>query len=219
MALASTPVVEPARPTLEAVLMSSGPVGSAPVLNAATEVAIAPAPSTSAPAPAVAATPVPTPNPDEEWQALQPRLDVAWQNGPDQTIHLLDAFLLQAPGYAPGREKLYAALLARGNDLAGQGDMEAAISQLHRAQQLFPDRAEANDLLSALTPEPTPQPAATELEADASTPSDPPPSSDTVAVPLAVVPVRQQPTAVPPVREVQPPPPALPTPTKVPFVP
>jgi hypothetical protein len=139
----ATPVVQATRSALPAVLMSSAAAESAAAPNQSVAVA----------------TPAPAPSADDEWSALQPQLDAAWQTGPDQTITLLEAFLLSAPDYPAGREKLYAALVARGQDLFSQGDVSAATSQLERAQQLFPDRAEASDLLSAMTPEPAAEPA------------------------------------------------------------
>jgi hypothetical protein len=178
----ATPVAEATRSALQAVLMSS----------AAAEPAAAPNQSIAV------ATPAPTPSADDQWSALQPQLDAAWQTGPDQTIPLLEAFLLSAPDYPAGREKLYAALVAHGHDLFGQGDVTAATSQLERAQQLFPDRTEASDLLSAMTPEPAVEPAPPEADpaaqgdvpADANLPTqadvaaadaNPPTQSDVVA--------------------------------------
>jgi hypothetical protein len=223
----ATPLAEAARPTLGAVLMSSAPAAPTSGLNLHV---------------VVAATPAPTPSADDAWRALQPQLDAAWQTGPDQSITLLEAFLLGAPDYPAGREKLYAALLAHGHDLFGQGDVSAAASQLERAQQLFPERAEASELLSAMTPEPTaePVPADAELAAQGDVPADaepaapadppvdaaPPPTARATVAFAPVAPARVQPAAPPrvqsaaaqPVRQPQPAPP-LPTPTKVPFVP
>jgi hypothetical protein len=179
---------------------------------------------TAAPNQSVAiATPAPTPSADDEWSALQPQLDAAWQTGPDQSITLLEAFLLSAPDYPAGREKLYAALVARANDLFGQGDVSAAASQLERAQQLFPDRTEASDLLVAMTPEPTAEPvppdgapdAQGNVPADANPPTqgdvpadanpatqddppvadDPPPITHAAVAPAPVAPARAQPAA------------------------
>jgi len=100
-------------------------------------------------------TPMPTVSPTAEadlaWQQMQPQLDKAWSVGPGETITLLSGFLDRFPGYPPGKDKLYTALIASADGLAEEGETTAALEELDRAQHLLPERSEAPALTVALT--------------------------------------------------------------------
>ena len=151
---------------------------------------------------------------EQAWQDLQPRLDASWATNTPETITLLEGFLAEYPSVALAREKLYAALLANGNDLVSAGDPSAGAEQLTRAAELLPDRPEAQAALASLTPTPTSTPTATLVSAAGVSP--PPTATATPrsaevtsrrapAAPVAPAPAPVRPAANPP------------TPTKVPF--
>ncbi|TME39001.1 MAG: hypothetical protein E6I75_06150 [Chloroflexi bacterium] len=176
---------------------------------------------------------------DEAWQQLQPQLDQAWGSGPRETIALLQTFLARFPGYPPGQEKLYAALLASADGLLQQGQTEPARGELDRAQQLLPDRPEAPAVTAVLRQPPT-SATGQRLAADLAAAADQSPAVNEPAVadelPVVVAaprsPSHVQPPTPQPRPVVVPAPPrsppraasvpasaAAPTPTKVPFTP
>jgi hypothetical protein len=179
-----------------------------------------------APAPAIAVTPVPTPVPPtpapesagDALQALEPELSAAWGHDTERTVTLLESFVTRFPNDQSSQEKLYAALLARAQDVASAGDADQAKSLLEQARALLPARGEAGVQLARLAP--TPETV------------DPQPETRVVAPPPAPAPVvRAAPAVSAParastnVRAPAPAPPAAPivrpvapTPTKVPFV-
>jgi hypothetical protein len=189
--------------------------------------ALVPVPTTvEVPVPVSAPTPIPTPVPTPEprtgaevLQALEPELGAAWGHDTDRTLTLLQAFLAQFPNDQAGQEKLYAALLAKAQDLQSTGDTDQARADLEQARQLLPTRGEAGAQLARIAP--TPGPAETD---------DPQPAARVVAVPppapgpAARVAPAPAPRVSASVRAPAPPAPAsvvqrsAPTPTKVPFV-
>jgi hypothetical protein len=203
-------------------LLASAPVGpSGPKPQVAVaEAAPAPTPVAVAAIP----TPVPTPTSGQIWQTLQPQLDAAWGSDTPQTVAVLDEFLARFPDDEVARDKLYAALVATGRDLVSEGDAAQAVDPLERARVLFPERAEAVDVLASLTPTPAPavtrpaQPAPAAVRPVQPAPAPvvrPSTGGGTAASARPPTPTRPPAPAVvrPPVVQV-----AAPTPTKVPFV-
>jgi LysM repeat protein/Tfp pilus assembly protein PilO len=110
-----------------------------------------------------AGQPTPTPALSAEQQLMQ-RLDQAWAAGDWGTaISLLDELLAIKPGSTELAQKLYAALVNYGRQLAAAGKLEEAKSAFGRALVIKPDGAEAQAALQALasgtwsTATPTPQ--------------------------------------------------------------
>jgi hypothetical protein len=172
------------------------------------------------PAPTLGPTPVITSSPPtaaDAWQTLQPELDAAWGHDTPRTVALLDQFVSRFPDDQSAREKLYAALVASGEDLLAQGNTSEARAVLERARALIPTRGEAGQALARLTPPPTPVPEA--ARQDVVTPV-PPPRRAAPAPPVpasssnvrTVAPTRVVVAPVAPARSAPPP-----TPTKVPF--
>jgi LysM repeat protein len=115
---------------------------------------------------ATASPPTPTPTSSAEQQLTQ-RLDQAWAAGDWTTvIGVLDEMSALQPGSTEITQKLYAALVNYGRQLANAGKLEEAKAALGRALVLKPDGAEALAALQALAggawstptiPTPTPQ--------------------------------------------------------------
>ncbi len=211
----AAPASLPATPTTAGVLPTQPP-GS--LLPAPTPASPLPTPTTVLPLAVIGAPAAPvalTLTADEAWQELQPQLDQAWSTGPGQTIPLLQSFLERFPGYVPGQEKLYAALLASADGLLQQGESTAAVAELERAQQLLPDRPEAPAVTAALA-------GTTAADDEPEVVAAAPPSPLSFQAPPAPQPrpvLAPAPPASPPRAAPAPPPAAAPTPTKVPFVP
>ena len=114
-----------------------------------------------------ASPPTPTPTLSAEQQLTQ-RLDQAWAAGDWTTaIAVLDEMLALKPGSTEVAQKLYAALVNYGRQLAEAGKLEEAKAAFGRALVLKPDGAEALAALQALAngawstpPIPTPTPQA-----------------------------------------------------------
>jgi hypothetical protein len=64
------------------------------------------------------------------------QIDGLWDKDWEQTIRVLDAFRRDYPNYSPAKNKLYAALVSYGQQLGTQGQCEAALRQLSRAEEL-----------------------------------------------------------------------------------
>jgi hypothetical protein len=199
--VAPTSVPQADIPVRTAVGPSSAGAAAAPAATLA-----GPRVTTATPLPTPVPTLEPTPTVAQAWAELQPDLDSVWGQDTPRTIALLNGFVARFADFAPAREKLYAALIASGVELARAGETDAAEQQFGRARALMPERGEAAATAQALTPTPTEAPAV----ANVSQPSQ------------AIEPARAAPTPVRapppnPARAVVPPAPA--TPTKQPFRP
>jgi uncharacterized protein DUF1616 len=211
-------------------LPASNPAVVQPAIAATPVPSTAPVP-TAAP---VVVTPqsTPTPTQAEVWERISAQLDAEWGMDTPRTVAILENYLTQFPDDPTARDKLYAALVARAQDQASAGQLQAATADLSQAMDLLPTRPEARIALARIqaTPTPTatpitptPTPAAVEPAAPAPVQPAPP-----VRQPAPPPPVRQP---APPVRQPAPPPPVqrapaapapvrpAPTPTKVPFTP
>lgn len=107
------------------------------------------------------ATPSPTPLPDIN--SLLAQLDDPWtaENWPE-VIRLIEEIGPQAPAELGLAEKLYAARVNYGYQLAAQGDISGAAGQFEAALQIFPQGTEAEaGLQSLFAPEPTATPETT----------------------------------------------------------
>lgn len=107
------------------------------------------------------ATPSPTPLPDIN--SLLAQLDDPWtaENWPE-VIRLIEEIGPQAPAELGLAEKLYAARVNYGYQLAAQGDISGAADQFEAALQIFPQGTEAEaGLQSLFAPEPTATPETT----------------------------------------------------------
>jgi hypothetical protein len=106
-------------------------------------------------------------------------LNAVWGNDWPKTISTLESFRATYPDFPEAKDKLYAALVAYGNQLVSQGNPAGAVAQYQRAQTLEPDRTEAGAALAALTPTAVPpvqaQPTATPIPYVAPTAPPPPP--------------------------------------------
>jgi tetratricopeptide (TPR) repeat protein len=162
----STALNQPPTPVLTVVVIATAPPIATPPPPTA--------PPATAPPTAVQATPTPTL--DQVWQAVLGELDATWTKNWPQSIALLDAFRQRFPDHQPSREKLYSALVFRGEDLLKQGKVEEAIPILERARSTLPGRDEANAMLLALTPTPEPTPEPTEPPVAPSAPRAPAPA-------------------------------------------
>jgi len=85
------------------------------------------------------------------WREVAPRLDQVWGVDTLATLQLLEPFVARFPDDPVAVDKLYAARIARADELAQSGDMSAGVSELLSAEQLLPQRGEAPALLHALT--------------------------------------------------------------------
>jgi LysM repeat protein len=134
--------------SLDLLLVTSPYAADEPVANLP--------PSTPVPPP-VTATPLPTPNtavpPTPDTAALLAQLDQAWQqqNWPE-VINLINGTLQEDPTNAAMVEKLYAAYVNYGYQLAGSGNPSAAMIQFETAVGLIPGRGEAELALQSLRP-------------------------------------------------------------------
>lgn len=142
--------------SLDLLLVTSPYAAGEPVANLP--------PSTPVPPP-VTATPSPTPNtavpPTPDTASLLFQLDEAWQqqNWPT-VINLVNGILLDDATNAAMIEKLYAAHVNYGYQLAGSGNTSAATAQFEMAQGLILGRGEAELGLQSLQPPtvtPTPE--------------------------------------------------------------
>jgi hypothetical protein len=89
--------------------------------------------------------------PVDAWQVLAPDLDAAWGTDTPRTVDLLAEFLVRFPDDSSAKEKLYAALVSRADQLVEQGAAAEAAAQLVRAERILPERLEATVALSNLT--------------------------------------------------------------------
>ncbi|MCA9942213.1 MAG: LysM peptidoglycan-binding domain-containing protein [Anaerolineales bacterium] len=106
------------------------------------------------PLPTAAATPVP------DISGLSAQLDAAWaaEDWPE-AIRLIQQIRQQAPTEPDMTEKLYAARVNFGYQLAGLGETAAAAEQFEQALAIFPEGVEAEaGLQSLFAPTPTPTP-------------------------------------------------------------
>ncbi|MCA9899675.1 MAG: LysM peptidoglycan-binding domain-containing protein [Anaerolineales bacterium] len=121
-----------------------------------------PLPTTQATAvPQPTATPSPTPQPDVS--SLLAQLDDPWaaENWPE-VIRLIQEIRQQAPNEPGMAEKLYAARVNYGYQLADAGDTGGAAEQFEQALAIFPQGAEAEaGLQSLFAPAPTATPETT----------------------------------------------------------
>ncbi len=111
--------------------------------------------------------PLPTPTaavpPTPDVASLSAQLDEPWaaENWPE-VIRLIQEIRQQAPNEPEMAEKLYAARVNYGYQLAGVGETAAAAEQFELALALFPDGGEAElGLQSLLAPEATATPSVT----------------------------------------------------------
>lgn len=113
--------------------------------------------------PAPQVSPVPTASPTPDVSALITQLDGPWaaENWPE-VIRLIQEIRQQAPNEPGMTEKLYAARVNYGYQLAGLGETAAAADQFEQALAIFPQGPEAEaGLQLLLAPEPTPTPETT----------------------------------------------------------
>jgi serine/threonine-protein kinase len=144
VASAATPILAPVAMT---TAFSSPPTPGAPLPTRAPTVV-----------PTEAVAPAATPDAATAWIATSNSLNAVWGHDWQATLTILDAFVQKYPTYQPADDKLYAALISYGDQLAQQGDVSGAETQYQRAKALVPDRPEADAALAALTPTPVPQP-------------------------------------------------------------
>jgi hypothetical protein len=88
------------------------------------------------------------------WPPLPKDLDAVWTASPVEAVELLDSFLRRFPDHPVAREKLYAALIAYGDQLFWSGSPGGAAAQYDRARTLLPDRREAEVALRAVRASP-----------------------------------------------------------------
>lgn len=119
---------------------------------------------------AMFASPTPTPIPptatptiEQRWVATQGLLGAAWEKDWPAAISALEAFRKDYPDHDESKQKLYAALVSYGKLQAEGGDRRGAVAPWVKAQDLLPGRGEAQQLLVALTPTPTPIPTNTPM--------------------------------------------------------
>jgi len=78
-------------------------------------------------------------------------LDVLWGRDWDQAIRVLDSFRQDYPSYSPAKNKLYAALVSYGEQLARSGRCDMAVRHLARAEELNRiENLERNEAAAAL---------------------------------------------------------------------
>lgn len=159
---------------LQNLLVSPGEAGLPDVLSLdlllytspyATGEPVANLPESAPVVPQATATPLPTPNtavpPTPDSSALQVQLDEAWQQQDwPEVINLINGILLEDSTNAAMVEKLYAAYVNYGYQLAGSGNLSAAMVQFETAVGLIPGRGEAELALQSLRPPtatPTPE--------------------------------------------------------------
>ena len=115
-----------------------------------------------------------TPTTVEAWARVSAELDEVWSRDWPQAIRLIDNYRSQYPNStqdATATNKLYAALLAYGQELLQAGKINDGIQQLARARALLPGAAQAEAALAALTP--TPPPAASGVVGPPAVPPSP----------------------------------------------
>jgi hypothetical protein len=81
------------------------------------------------------------------WQSLAPELAALWGIDTPRTVAMLDTFISQFPDDDLAKQKLYAALVASGEDLDAAGAPEEAAAQFRRADRVQPERLEARRAL------------------------------------------------------------------------
>ena len=119
---------------------------------------------------AMFASPTPTPIPptatptiEQRWVSTQALLGAAWEKDWPAAISALEAFRKDYPDHDESKQKLYAALVSYGKLQVEGGDRRGAVAPWVKAQDLLPGRGEAQQLLVALTPTPTPIPTNTPM--------------------------------------------------------
>lgn len=117
--------------------------------------------------PAATAAPLPSPapvtSPTPDMSGLTTQLDNAWadENWPE-AIRLIQEIRQEIPSEPGMTEKLYAARVNYGYQLAGLGQKELAIEQFEQALAIFPQGSEAEaGLQSLFAPAPTATPSTT----------------------------------------------------------
>jgi hypothetical protein len=153
----ATPHTPTLAPALAAVVTGATPAPPAPTAMIAAATPPTPEPSPTA-----------EPTAAEVWTTVSPALDAAWGTDTQTTITLLDNFLARFPEYALAREKLYAALLTRADELRDAGDIDAAADQAQRAASLMPDRPEARAMMVGLETPPASPSRSTDESTDSS---------------------------------------------------
>jgi tetratricopeptide (TPR) repeat protein len=103
------------------------------------------------------------------------QVDAAWGGDDEKSIALLQEILRIDPNNADARQKLYAKLVARGQQQLGSGSRDEAKKTLASAVDTNPSGVEARQLLSSLNPTATPLPPPTN--------TPPPPPTSTPARP------------------------------------
>lgn len=112
-----------------------------------------PQPVPQATQPSAAATLPPTTTPAADVSSLVAQLDVPWAaENWAEVIRLLLEIRQQVPGDVEMTEKLYAARVNYGYQLAAQGQTAAAAEQFEQALALFPQGTEAEAGLQSLSP-------------------------------------------------------------------
>lgn len=159
---------------LQNLLLSPGEAGLPDVLSLdlllvtspyATGEPVANLPVSTPVPPQATAAPLPTPDmavpPTPDSAALQAQLDEAWQQQDwPEVINLINGVLQEDATNVAMVEKLYAAYVNYGYQLAGNGNPAAAMVQFETAVGLIPGRGEAELGLQSLQPPtatPTPQ--------------------------------------------------------------
>lgn len=154
--------------------------------------------------------------PEERWTSTLAQAEAAWGAHWPRAVAALETFRVDFPDHSAAKEKLYAALLAYGQDLLQSDRVREGSVVLERARILLPQRDEATSALLALTPVTVPKASPEPIAAEVPTPADE--LSLSLAQPVAVPTPRPAPTgarrpAAAPARA------PADSPTKAPFAP
>lgn len=143
-------------------------VGAAAGLLAA-NAALGPDARPPAPGPAVSSG---LAGPEERWTFTLAQAEAAWGAHWPRAVAALETFRVDFPDHSAAKEKLYAALLAYGQDLLQSDRVREGSVVLERARVLLPQRDEATSALLALTPATVPKASPEPIVAEAPTPAD-----------------------------------------------
>lgn len=149
--------------TLDLLLYTSPYSTGEPVADLPVGTIPTPVVPAATPIPQVLPTPTATVPPTPDVNSLVAQLDELWavEDWP-QVINLIQEIRQLDPTYPDMTEKLYAARVNFGYQLAGLGDTTAAAEQFEQALAIFPDGGEAEaGLQSLFAPTATPTPAVT----------------------------------------------------------
>lgn len=110
--------------------------------------------------------------PEERWTSTLAQAEAAWGAHWPKAVAALETFRVDFPDHSGAKEKLYAALLAYGQDLLQSDRVREGSVVLERARILLPQRDEATSALLALTPVTVPKASPEPIVAEAPTPAD-----------------------------------------------